>query len=228
MLLLPLEEPLVRRVAMNMRAMDRAEIYATRWREDPADVARDSVLLSRFGFVCASDRDGEPISAIGAAELWPTMWSVWMFATDRWPEVALAATRLVRRVLVPQLLEAGARRAECRALASHRQAHRWLKLLGARREFRVRDFGKNGEDFVSFVWRREDVCTGSGCAAAERRGAGRRRSRRSPAADGAVRGSGFEAARGAIERANAAIRQRHDGHQDADGTVSGETGKCAS
>jgi hypothetical protein len=156
-LLLPLEEPLVRRVAMNMRAMDRAEIYATRWREDPTDVARDSILLSRFGFICASERDGEPIAAIGAAELWPTMWSVWMFATDRWPEVAFAATRMVRRVLVPQLLETGARRAECRALASHRQAHRWLRLLGARREFRIRDFGKNGEDFVSFVWRRDDV-----------------------------------------------------------------------
>lgn len=155
-MILPLNAELVGRVAANMRAKDRAEIYATRFREDPAEVARDCLLISRLGFVGASARDGAAIVAIGGAELWPGLWSLWMFATDRWPEVAAAATRTARRILRPALLAAGARRAECRSLASHRDAHRWLRALGARREARIPQFGKNGEDFVAYAWLRDD------------------------------------------------------------------------
>lgn len=98
-------------------------------------------------------RDGAPVAVIGALETWPTVWSVWMFATDRWPEVAVDATRFARRRLAPALLELGLRRAECRSSATHHAAHRWLAHLGARREAEYPDYGRNGETFIGFIWR---------------------------------------------------------------------------
>jgi RimJ/RimL family protein N-acetyltransferase len=80
-----------------------------------------------------------------------------MFATERWPEVALGTTRWARRVLMPALIASGAHRAECRSLASNEASHRWLLRLGARAEARHAGYGKNREDFITFAWRRDDV-----------------------------------------------------------------------
>lgn len=154
--LLPLEFETVLAVARNMRAADRQEIYATRWDEDAEALAADCVTGCSIGAVIAA-RDGAPVAVIGAMELWPTVWSVWMFATDHWPKVALAATRFVRRHLTPALLDLGLRRAECRSCSTHKQAHRWLEYLGAQREAEHADYGKNGETFIGYYWRAEDV-----------------------------------------------------------------------
>ena len=154
--LLPLSFDAVLAVARDMRAADRREIFATRWDDDQESLALECVNACCIGAVIAG-RDNAPIAAIGAVELWPTVWSVWMFATDRWPEVALDATRFVKQRLIPALLDLGLRRAECRSSIAHGQAHRWLEYLGARREAEHRDYGKNGETFIGFHWRAEDV-----------------------------------------------------------------------
>ncbi len=154
-MLLPLTVPLVLAVAERMRPLDRAEVYATRRSEDPGELAEVAAGWSRFGAVAATPA-GTPAAAIGAVELWPGVWSVWMFATAEWPAVAIAVTRYARRMLPRQLLEAGAHRAECRSLASHEAAHRWMRSIGARREGELAGYGKDGEDFVTFAWRRVD------------------------------------------------------------------------
>jgi hypothetical protein len=152
----PLRFATAEAIARDMREADRREIYATRANEDAAALALDVVRYSRIGAVAAAE-DGAPVSAIGAVEGWPGVWQVWMFATDRWPEVALATTRWARRVLKPALLAAGAHRAECRSLAANRATHRWLESLGAQAEARHAGYGKAAEDFITFAWRRDDV-----------------------------------------------------------------------
>lgn len=156
MLLLPLSLRHVAPVARDMRAADRAEIYATRASEDWRDLAEDAVRYSRFGAVAAA-RDGAPVAAAGAVEGWPGVWQVWMFATPRWPEVALGMTRWALRSLGPALLAAGAHRAECRSLAGNEAAQRWLVALGAVAEARHDEYGKNRESFITFAWRRAHV-----------------------------------------------------------------------
>lgn len=151
MLLLPLTVPLVTSVARHMRAMDRAEILATRWDDDVADVARECATFSRFGQVAADDV-GEPIAAVGGIEMWPGCWSVWMFSTDAWPRVALSVTRFVRRTLIPAIRATGATRAECRSIDGHHVAHRWLESLGAYREAAHPGYGRGGETFITFAW----------------------------------------------------------------------------
>lgn len=151
-------------VAARMREVDRQEIRALRGDgANAADVAMDAVYGRRSVAFCAWSGD-EPVAAFGAAEVRPTLWSVWLFATEGWPTVALAATRFVRRELLPGLLAAGANRAECRSIVDHTQAHRWLERLGAKHEADLIDCGPERRTFRLYAWRRgdfEDRTTGA-------------------------------------------------------------------
>jgi hypothetical protein len=149
----PLDGDAVAFVARNMRAKDRAEIFATRFDDDANRVAAETMALSRFGCVAWSGpRTCEPVAVACAISTWPGVWSVGLYATDRWPEVARATTRWIRSVLIPDLVAAGAHRAECRSLATHATAHRWLERLGASREAVLSAYGRNREDFLLYAW----------------------------------------------------------------------------
>jgi hypothetical protein len=154
----PLDCDAVAFVARNMRAEDRAEIFATRFGDDSDRVAAETMALARFGCVAWSDRGVyEPVAVACAIPAWPGVWSVGMYATGRWPEVARATTRWIKSVLIPDLVAAGAHRAECRSLAVHATAHRWLQRLGAAREARLAAYGRDREDFFLYAWTRSTL-----------------------------------------------------------------------
>lgn len=146
-----LDMALVCEVAHRMRASDRAEIGALCWwgAEAPQILAEEAVRRSGFGGVVL-DGAGLPQVALGAMACWPGVYSVWMFATDAWPEVWRGTLRYARQVLRPALIGAGAHRAQCFAAAEHAAAHRLLARLGFVAEGRARGFGRDGEDFVLF------------------------------------------------------------------------------
>ena len=146
----PLDADAVTHVCVHMRDTDRAEIFATRYDDDAAAVAAATVALARFG--CVAWSDDEPVAVACAMPLWPNVWSVGMYATERWPRVAGATTRWIKRRLIPDLIAAGAHRAECRSLATHAAAHRWLERLGAVREAALADCGRNRETFYLYAW----------------------------------------------------------------------------
>lgn len=152
----PLELAAVTAVAHNMRAADAREIYACRFREDPAELAAEAMAVTTAGFVAWSPA-GKPVAVVAAAQAWPGFWQVAMFATDEWPVVAASATRAIMQGMIPALLVAGGRRAECRSHAAHETAHRWLVRLGFVPEARLWGLGKAGEDFILFAWRRDHV-----------------------------------------------------------------------
>lgn len=154
MTILPLDANAVSFVAANMRDADRAEIFATRADDDAARLAAETMAFARFGGV-AWWRDGrhdEPVAVVCAIPLWPGVWSVGMYATDRWPAVAHATTRWIKRSLIADLVAAGAHRAECRSLAGHATAHRWLESLGASFEARLPAYGCHCETFFLYAW----------------------------------------------------------------------------
>lgn len=144
-------------IARNLRERDAAEVLATSV-TDPDSLAVETFQAGPFQWV-AWDRD-TPVASIGARCLWAGVWGVWAFGTDLWPRVVLSLTRHVRRVMIPSLLENGVHRAQCAALASHEDARRWLSSLGAKPEATLRGFGRGGEDFVIYAWRRNDVLRG--------------------------------------------------------------------
>jgi len=144
-------------IAQNLRGCDREEIFATRFGEDPEQLARDTVNSGAFRW--GAYLDGKPVAAIGAVPRWPKVWSMWAYGTDDWDKVALTLTKHGRKFILPALLNSGFIRADAMSLATHTQAHRWMELLGARPEKTLDNYGKNGQTFVSYVWTRESTKT---------------------------------------------------------------------
>lgn len=150
MIALPSTLDRVRYVARNMREADRVECFAMMAADDPDAVAAQMAGL-RIAVVIGAD-DGVPVAAAGAIECWPGLWRVGLIATDRWPEVVLATTRWVKRGMLPTLVGHGAHRVDCLVWLGNELAWRWLELLGATRESVHRAYGRNREDFASYVW----------------------------------------------------------------------------
>ena len=146
----PLDAAAVTYVCEHMRALDRAEIFATRPDDDVHAIAAATMALAQFGGVVWWN--DEPVAVACAMPLWPGVWSVGMYATDLWPHVAYATTRWIGARLMPDLIATGAHRAECRSLSSHVTAHRWLERLGAVREAVLADCGRNREMFYLYAW----------------------------------------------------------------------------
>ncbi len=157
MIVAPLHEPLIRAVALDPRACDRAEITATLGHADPWVLARHLARTPAVAGGVACDDDGQPIAVLHLAWARPGVLGASLFATPRFPHVARSLTAWVRRVVIPGALAAGAHRAEAHSLASHATAHRWLRALGARAEGSHPGWGAHGETFVTFAWIRSHV-----------------------------------------------------------------------
>lgn len=140
-------------IAMNLRARDHEEIYATRYGEDPAEVARDVVHTGAFRW--GAYLDGVPVAAIGAFPRWPNVWTCWAFGTGDWAKVALTLTRHATTFMMPAMQRSGAIRIDALALEAHTDARAWLAFLGGRPEKVLDNWGKNGQSFVSYVWTRK-------------------------------------------------------------------------
>lgn len=138
-------------IVYNMREADRREIYATRFSENPDELATAAMGWGRFGWV--AHYQDRPVAYIGAGVMWPGVWSVWMFATDDFPRIGLPLTKFVKRSMIPAIREAGAHLAMCWSIEGHDHAHRWLQCLGAVPGHPMTGYGKNGETFIPFTWR---------------------------------------------------------------------------
>ena len=143
-------------IVENLRPRDAAEIFALRWDDDRLAFVNDYLPL--MGATCRIwERDGVPVSCQGVVCMRPGVWEVFAFGTNAWASVILSMTRYATRAIMPSLLRVGFHRAECRALAVHEDSRRWIEYLGADEEGTLKGFGRNGEDFVTYVWDRDLV-----------------------------------------------------------------------
>lgn len=152
-MILPATPHALRYVARSMCRIDAAEVFATRHDTDPDAIAAEIHHIGG-GYICL--RDMVPLSAFGAMHIWPGVWSVWMFSTDKLDMHAGAQIlRHFRRVVLPDVLAAGVHRVQCDSLKKHHTAHEFIERFGGRHESIMRNYGRGGEDFVRFVWDRE-------------------------------------------------------------------------
>ena len=142
-------------VAHHMREIDRREVFAGRF--NAADALAIDVLAVP-GFVDVIWLDTTPAAVVGGRELWPGTWSVWAWGTDDWPRVQITLNRHIIRTLIPSIIKRGGWRGQCYSHEDHTEAHAWLKWLGFEHEGTMRQFGRDGSDFLMFAWRaRDDV-----------------------------------------------------------------------
>jgi hypothetical protein len=140
-------------VVHNMREADRREVMAGRFVDDPETLSVEMQAARPFCFalfaLCADD--GWPIAIIGARLRWPGVGSILMIATDEWPRIARPATRWVKRVAIPKILDPLCHRTQCEAWEGNLVTLRWLTALGYKVEGRLEAYGKNREGFLQYA-----------------------------------------------------------------------------
>jgi len=137
-------------VARRMRDGDANEILPLLF-GGVEDLALASVHAGYGKTAFYNDR---PVAVFGAVETHPTSWSIFMYATNEWHRVAVASTRHIVKEAIPEMLRRGANRAECRTHSDYTWSHRWIEMMGAKREATVAEFGPNGATFYQYVWLR--------------------------------------------------------------------------
>lgn len=118
----------------------------------PGELAAGCV---RFGSSFVAYLNGVPAMAFGSSPLTAVgnVRSAWAFGTRRSRVCMRSVMRFCRDEFVPSFLSFGVTRVEARSISTHAVAHRWLEAVGAEREATIAAYGKNGEDFVLYVWR---------------------------------------------------------------------------
>lgn len=145
-----------RYVARNIRAIDRHELALTSaYGEDTEAWAEQAFSCSPLAWSLWAD--GHPVAVVGAGQMHPGVWQVFMFATEAWPRGGREMTRFLVRCMIPLLRACGAHRAQCLSAAAHTEAHAWLRWLGARHEATLKGYGRDGSDFLMFAWTLDHV-----------------------------------------------------------------------
>lgn len=141
-------------ICLNMRAVDRAEIYAMRPHDSPVRLAWESyhhILNNGRGRIAWAK--GRPAAVAAFTEDWPGVWSVWMFGTDDFRAAAVPLLRWFRKEANEILSVCNGHRLQCDSRCGHDEAHKMIQALGGIPEGpAMRKFGKDGSDFQRFVW----------------------------------------------------------------------------
>lgn len=143
----------VRFVAEHMRDSDFREFSAVshaRTRQQLADVMVD-LYGEHPGGMCAYGAEG-PIAIGALIEGRPNVMTLMFFATEAMADIAIPLTRFIRKTLFPRYREEGVHRIECISIDGHDEAHRWIEILGLKREAEFPGYGKHGEGFHQFAW----------------------------------------------------------------------------
>jgi ribosomal protein S18 acetylase RimI-like enzyme len=144
----------IEHVVVNMRAADAREVFACRWSRDKQALIDDLDAGRPFciGFLALCAGEFDPIALLGARLLYPGVASVAMIATERWREIAFAATRFAIKTAIPCYLGPNARRAQCEAWVENHVSCAWLEAIGFEAEGVLQRLGNSGEDFVQYAW----------------------------------------------------------------------------
>lgn len=141
-------------ICSNLRKSDKEEIFATTDDVSPEELAY-AIFSRRDSGVAwiAYSKSGEPVAAFGAYRQYGSLWSLWMMATDNWKEVARSVTKFGIKFVIPFLVERmGMKHGHCISSADNQTAHRWIARMGGVPDSGLTHWGKNGEDFIRFIW----------------------------------------------------------------------------
>jgi len=92
--------------------------------------------------------------AFGFVSVFPHVWDVWGFGTDKTSRVLPQVTRFIKTEIVPRLTQAGIKRVEVRLPTDATDSLTWLSThAGATVDcLRMKGFGMDGQDFALLSW----------------------------------------------------------------------------
>lgn len=148
-------------VCANMREIDRREIlplYPDDSAETAAKITYYVLKQGRGGVVWVDGRE----AAIFGAHPEPAgcyssqCWRALAFGTDRWKGAAYQVIREMHKLVRDVILEQGTVRLHCTTIEENVEAHKWIVALGGRVEARHPHLGRNGENYLTYVWLRQE------------------------------------------------------------------------
>lgn len=137
-------------VMANLRKEDREEAYCQL--PDGVQNWQLAHMMLMAGDCFVAFENDQPVMAFGTSPMTGVLVSVWALGTDRASRVIPAVTDYLATVHVPDLIERGFLYMEARSIVTHKTAHRWMEMTGAKRLGPAHTYGKNGELFYLFRW----------------------------------------------------------------------------
>lgn len=141
-------------IVLNMRERDAVEIYNMRPHDSPLQLVEEIKMMTRGHrrALAWSDRTKRPAAFAAFTENWTGCWNIWMFGTDDFKDCAIELIRWFRKEAVDILTHCKGHRLQCESRFDHEEAHKMLRAFGAVEENRLRRYGKDGSDYIQFVW----------------------------------------------------------------------------
>lgn len=138
----------IRYVCDNIREDDMDELLLTSWVNDVGDLV-DS-LYCAAGSKIAVLHDGVPVCIFGVVPLFPGVGQAWLVGTDfigsSGVEVAHAC-----KTTIKTLKSGHMHRIQAYSAGFYTRAHRWLEMIGFRKESTLHKYGRDASDFYCYV-----------------------------------------------------------------------------
>lgn len=147
----PLEWLPLEFLCFNLRAIDREELVGNLPTENPLEIA--SIIfnqVARNGCAWCGFMNGRPAAVLGVFENFPGNWQVFSFGSNDYVRV-LVCFRQKWPLMLAYVRDHGGHRIECRSLATHSEAHGFLRLMRFEREGVLRCYGRRKQDYVQFA-----------------------------------------------------------------------------
>ena len=152
-------------ICLNIRAEDHREIYGLRSHECPFRLAGEAyTALHHHGRGKIAWHRGQPTAVIGFYERWPNCWEAVSFGTTNYKSCGIDLMRCGREMARDILTDLGANRLQADSRADNIQAHAFIRALGGKPEATLQRYGKDGSDYIRFVWLAERDATLVGVA----------------------------------------------------------------
>jgi len=140
-------------VVLKMRERDRQEIYAMRPHDNPLQLAMEAhAQIRNLGRGRIAWWQGKPAAVLAFTEDWPGVWSIWMFGTDDFKNVAIELVRWARKEANEILKVCAGHRIHCDSRSDYADAHKLIIAAGGRAECEFPAYGKDGQAYTRFVW----------------------------------------------------------------------------
>ena len=143
----------VDQVCLNMREGDKQEIFSLRPHDSWYALSYEcyhTILNNGRGVV--SWVGGEPVGLGAFTEHHPGVWEVWMFGTDQFVSGLKPLMRWIRDEANDILTTQKAHRLHCDSRSGYEEAHKLIRAMGGVQESVMRGYGKDGSDYIRFVW----------------------------------------------------------------------------
>lgn len=140
-------------LCFNLRPGDAEEVFGLLNHDAPFRLAWETYHgILNHGRGRVAYVNGRPAAVAAFIEMHSGVWQVWMFGTEDFKKGAFPLLKWFRHEANDILGVCRGHRLQCDSRADYAEAHKMIEGMGGVRESVMRRYGKDGSDYVRFVW----------------------------------------------------------------------------